>query len=474
MREKLIAPIFAIILVTASLGGALGPASSVDTAEAASLSCSASAIQNGIYQLAGMEVSDAQKLSGYDGCTWTQEDSENISETDGYAQALGIKDSIDASRTTQTNFQQDTRKVAYTKAKISLVNDLNNGTSESVAEANANQEVSEYYSRIQYNNIQKWNNHVLQIQYLASETPTSFRHNPGGVGSYDIYSGWENSSVTLANGTSVTAYGLKWDDGGGVWNWNWDQGEMLQVQDPDSGSWEDLIDYQDTIAIKNEYDTQETQVTDNMASVTSGYYAEYQAGDLSSDDLARLNPSVIASEAATDYNSTGYYSYAAMSLAAIGASGNVNTSHTVSVGGSTFDGTLYYTGDDVSSFETGSTYNMSQLNGTFYMAVQTSEDSSRIVNLESVGTEVTIDEATNTDTGESVQTTETEQYVYETTNASALADELDKLRELRQTYEDLATENTGGGGGGLDPSSIGTEGIIAAVAVAALVLFTRE
>ena len=74
-----------------------------------------------------------------------------------------------------------------------------------------------------------------------------------------------------------------------------------------------------------------------------------------------------------------------------------------------------------------------------------------------------------------MQTTETEQYVYETTNASALADELDRLRDLRQRYEDLATENTGGGGGGgLDPSNIGTEGIIAVAAVAAAVLFTRN
>ncbi|WP_256545929.1 hypothetical protein [Halobellus inordinatus] len=417
----------------------------------------------------GFNTTDAQNLSGYDSCTWTKEDSENISATDGYAQALAVKDSADSYLTTQENFQQDTRKVAFTKAKIQLVNDLNNGSSESLAEANAHAEVEEYYSQIQYNVIQDFNSKVLQLQYLWTQTPTSIKVN----GNTD-YFGWDNTTVTLANGTDITAYGVASTNGDYSYAFRIGTSKSIAVQDPDTGNWDTISDSQRWTDVVNGFGSQSDQVTSNMANITSGYYDEYQEGDLTSEDLARIDPTTIASEAATEYNSTGYYSYAAINLAAIGAGGDLNTSHTVSVGSTTLNGTLYYTADDITSFETGSTYDMDAANGTFYMAVQQS-DGSKVVNLRKYGQNITIKSATNTKTGESVQTTETQQYVYESTNATALQEELDRLRTLREEYEELATSDTGGGG--VDGSSgLGAidQNVIVVAAAVAVVLFLQR
>ena len=108
---------------------------------------------------------------------------------------------------------------------------------------------------------------------------------------------------------------------------------------------------------------------------------------------------------------------------------------------------------------------MSDYNGSMYMAVAANENrDARVLDLSSLGDEVTIEAATNTKTGESINSTTMHQYTYESTDASALAEEIDRLKELRQAYAEQASAGGGGGSGsGTQPYLIG--GIVALAAV---------
>ncbi|PSQ57655.1 hypothetical protein BRD22_01665, partial [Halobacteriales archaeon SW_8_68_21] len=102
-------------------------------------------------------------------------------------------------------------------------------------------------------------------------------------------------------------------------------------------------------------DDQRQLVSDNLAVAIEETLANYDANELNATDF--LSPTEIASRASTDYQETGYYGFAATTLAAQGYSGNLNTSHTVALAsGETVDGTLFYTGDDLTQIENGTQY----------------------------------------------------------------------------------------------------------------------
>ncbi len=219
--------------------------------------------------------------------------------------------------------------------------------------------------------------------------------------------------------------------------------------------------------------SQHTQVTSNLETYVNETYAAYQAGEIDSTDLAASDPTTIATQAATDYNSTGYYGLASAQLAAMGLSGNETVSHVVNTteNGSTrvVTGTLFYTGEDDQSFSTGTQYDPATLNGSVYMSVASITDGN--------GTELnnsggfyyvdepfTISEATDTRTGDAVNTTAMETRDYSSTNVSKLQQELETLKEQREFYE----QQTSAAGGGTGSSNTMLIAVIALAAGAAL------
>lgn len=444
------------------------------------------------------------------GCRWsagTQTDVENLTATDAYANSLALKDSAESYTTSVSNYQEDSRTVAYSKAKIEMVNELNNGSSASVAKGAVNNTVEDYYSRQQAEIIKDWNAKVTQLSYLNNTSVGMRAHfdsgssefqdpdiefDPGYIVNFTLannsvievkYIGYTGPGIRIAPvaATSAETYYLA----------------DIETQDPSDSSWTAVIDssnygmveqggtfdsrtdrsYYGKLNILGAPATQSTQVKANMAPYVDEVYAQYAVGELNSTDLATIDPGVIGQEASTSLNSTGYYGHAAIMLASIGAGGDVNVSHNLTVIGdtsnTTLDGTLFYSGDDApaTGWNTSQVYNMTNYNGTFYMAVAKDDGNATIADLEDYGEEFVINEATNTKTGETVNTTKVETYTYDSTNASALEEELDRLRTLRQEYENqLATGGGGGWFGDLGGTQIGI--IIALVGVIALL--TRD
>lgn len=491
--RKVLTPFVALMIVTAGYGVSVQPAAAEWSSECDFTDPLLGAAYNTI-------------IGADSGCRWLsgdQTDVENLTATDGYANGLALKDSADSYVSTTNNFVQNTRTVAMSKGKITLVYELNNENTSTVAKNSVNETVRDYYSRMQYQVIQDWNAKLTQIEYLNNSGADIRLIRPDGSGSSTMAEteGQFNFGYTvpyqLANGTVVD---VKATDRGGsssrvspVANGS----EMFsvgkfQVKDPDTGTWTTMVDSTqygyvtqggttwdlstadggswDGTDLLGQMQNQDQYVTDNLAPYVDEVYAQYNAGEINLTDMAQIDPSVIGNEASTEFNSTGYYGHAAIMLASIGAAGNINHSHTIETGdGTSLNGTLYYTADDypTAGWQTGTQYNITDYNGTFYMAVQKDSGNGTIVNLADYGENFTIVNATNTKTGEAVNATKVQAYTYDSTNASALAEEIDRLEALRETYEEQSTSG-GGGGWGLGGASTGAA--VALFAVLALLL----
>ena len=463
-----------MILTTAALAGVGGPASPVQT------------VQAGYFEGCQFDdsltfaVGSSLGLSNQECTFWSpDEDASNLSATQAYAQILTEKDSSDAYLTTTENFENDMRSVAWAKAKISLINDLNNNVSEANATANAKAIVDDYYTVQQTNTVRKWNAAISTAEYVDDADGSVLKVHQGSPGStwnYESGKDTYDSNVTLANGTQMWAEGIAY--GGSYGNGLEDDGSsksaVLRAYDPDSSQETDVIVAQRYYDAIHDLNDQSDQVTANIDTYANETYQAYEAGEIDSTDLASSDPTTIATQASTDYNSTGYFGLASAQLAAMGLSGNESVSHVVNTteNGSdrVIEGTLFYTGEDSQTFENGVTYDPSTLNGSVYMSVASIEDGQGNALNDSGGfyhvdENFTISSATNTQTGESLNSTQMETRDYTTTNTSKLAEEIDRLKELRAYYEE---QQSGGGGISLDFGGVETGVILALLAVAFL------
>jgi hypothetical protein len=477
-RERIASVVTALALVLAAVGGGLGPLSATSTASAEWKDCD---LSNGAFIVPAAAYNT---VMGVDGCRWesgSQAEYDNITATDAYANAAGISDSVDSYTTQTDNFQQDARSVAYTKAKIEVVRALENGTSESQAQLRANQTVADYYAQMQLNILKDYNAKLTQISYLANTSlgaPTDWKRVGQGIANTtDTAVATGTYPLTLANGTTFPVKTINAPASAEVWDTpyyfsdntgQWD----LVYQSPGGGDHVSVMQVDRYWDLFKAADVQAHQVGQNIDPYVTEVYSQYETGQLNATDIVRNDPTLLAEQASTNYNSTGYYGYAAVQLASIGAAGDVNASHVISVdGGSNFTGTLFYTGEDRETFQTGETYQFSNLNGSVYLAASDGpNNASGIVYLNEKGSNFTIVEATNTQTGESVNKTVTQKYVYESANATALQSEIDRLEELRNRYEEQAAANSGVG------INLGTEdkAIIGVIAAVVLVLALRD
>jgi hypothetical protein len=217
-----------------------------------------------------------------------------------------------------------------------------------------------------------------------------------------------------------------------------------------------------------DYGGQAQQVTDNVDVYVDDVYTRYESGELNLTNV--VDPATLAGQAASSYNDTGYYSFAATSLATMGYSGDLNTSVTVEMSNTTYSGTMFYTADDVSNFTNGTTYNPADLNGTVWIVAQENE-SAALVELDG---EFTITDVVNPKTGETRENVTVQKYVYDSHDASQLEEELNRLSELRQKLEEQQANSDGSGGGWFGGIGTVDKAIIALAAIALILVSTRN
>jgi hypothetical protein len=484
------------VIVTAMLSGVGGPASPVGTASAGFFeNCQFS-------DSLTFAVGASLGLSNQDCAFWTpDEDSAEIAETDLKASLETSTQYGETFSTSQNNFAQDRYSVMMAKAKISIINDLNNNVSRSQARANAKEDVRDYATNVQVNLLNQYETDVQQMLYAADTGQASIKYWRGSYTTLGTETDARN--IRLADNETTFNYTLLTYNGGDIhidpdfrsyehidiinntgdsspgWNLyqsgNWFEvdvnGTTYRFQETNSGV------PPSTGGHLSQLGQDITRAEDNIDVLVNNTYDAYQAGEIDSTDLAAADPTTIGTQASTDYSSTGYYGYANAQLASLGLSGDTNASHVVSLDDTnrSVTGTVFYTGEDNVSFQTGTQYNPVNLNGSVYVTVSELRENGTVVNNTSaylyVEENFTIESATNTKTGEPINSTTMETRNYSSTNVSDLQQEIQQLRNERDYYEEQASSS---GGFGIDFGGTGTGIGVALAAVLVLMIATRN
>lgn len=443
-----------VIVMSVGLSGLGGSAAPVGTAEAA------------VFQDCGISDSLLTAfLKGIvnpngDGCRFNPDDSRGTESIDLYQDGQSLAATNDGFLDSYDNFGQDTRQVAWSKAKISIVNGLNDGNTSAVVAGEANTSVRDYYSQQQANLLAQYSNAVAAFNYTAGVDPNAVRGLNGKFGNY----GDATATIELLNGSTVTINTFVVISGSGsrslvspfngYVNGTGDYSNYVGYagEPAAGGSWDVYVkapsaDYSDQVVIDmsrwyssfRDISDRSKMVTQNVDSYTQEVYSLHEAGEINTTDM--VDAGVLAGQAASDYNSTGYGDFASVSLATMGYASNFTSSFEVQYGNQTAHGQLFYTGDDLGSFENGTTYDPSALSGTVYLVEQRNE-SAELVRLTS---NFTVSAITNVQTGEAMTNTTIVKKVYHSNNASKLQEEIQALQELREEYE---KKNSGGSGFG--------------------------
>lgn len=497
--KRLSSVFFALLIVTSAVGGPVG------TAAAAS------------NPFQDCHWTDSAIGAFFDGVMNPNEDGEcrfnpqddgadlDQTRTDLYESSVTQKQMEDAMYTSSANRLNDTETVAGMKGKIAVWHAIKAGENKSTAKKWARENVSDYYAQIEVNQIRQWESTQAHAEYIIEGERSStgsmgtWIHADGVVTGSNGFTNFTNVTVTLVNGTDVTYTTWKYEDSNApdgermviatnksrtntsevsdytdnTASWNVSDGSGNIVHIGESYEIQSLTT--DTNANNYDIESQHSRVTDNLGPYVDGIYNNNpQPSELNVSDV--LGPDTIYSEASTERSSTGYYGWTAIQLSSMGYNGTVNASHEVTVYNNTdgnfttFNGTLFYTADDVSQFKTGTTYNFSNLKGTVLMAVQ--EDNRTLVrDLEKDGTEFTIDSATDTETGESLNATKLNPKVYSGYNTSSYKEEIDRLIGLRDYYEKQKGDAAGGSS---TNSGVGLEFVAIAALAGALYAMKQQ
>lgn len=415
-------------------------------------------------------------------CRFNPEDADSgQTRTDIFAGAETSAAQKDVKLTSVENRLTDARAMALTEAKLAAIEAMNNNASKANATDAAETAVEDYYSTIQANLISEAESLTHYSDY-ASDVETNETGDSGLDQTWVTTKGngrppettWERqiwllngstrniSQPELSNGVQYT-----WFPNNGT---NHDTSDTIIFQSADNQTVEYLKNSR-FVSKFQKIHLQNDQVRNNVGGMVDGIYSGYSAGELNASDV--LSPTELYSRAATDYNSTGYSGFAAAQLAATGYSGNISMSHVVNLSSegaisanlstTEVSGTIFYTGSESVTLEKGRTYDPTSHDGSFVLAYQT-ENQSGIADLTG---NFSIAEQIDTSSGESVNSTSTETYVYNTTDTSDLQQTLTKLEELRQEYQQM---NSGGDSIGWDWGSQNPAVVVAVVLAAILVL----
>lgn len=438
-----------------------------------------------------------------------KEEEQNQTALDVYNAGASLQSDSESTLAMYENYLHESEAYAWSEARAESVHAYENGTSKSSARVEAGQAIDGVYMSKQRNLIAEWNTKASQIRYLhnrateGSELPddTVTAVDPacqdGNCGENAQYSssditGFKNITYTLANGSQVDVLAIQvrdFYDEDSTLGTNYQYHNVLispllegmpkgtgtnnapqhyprvVVQPPDGSEYDNktMVEVNATRwrSIHNETEETRQRLRDNSDEVVNETYDAYQDGQLNASEY--VGPSTMAQEYATQYNSTGYYSYAAASLASMGLETPDMTTTSVmnvSVGGATYSGLLMSQSAPGGEWKANTTYEASNISGNQFV-VKTSGG------IEELSGQFTVQEIQNK-TGHNVDSAEIKTYNRKTADSTEYV-------ELQQEISDLQTEiesqNPGGGGNGGDgfPPKEKAIGLVALVLLVALV-----
>lgn len=360
------------------------------------------------------------------------------------------------------NFLSKTRGIAYTKGKIAAVEALNRGADESGARQEAKEAINDFYATILANTYTRYEISSIQADYIAGvekqsasfvgnssdvawvgpvdPTTTDEDGDPKDVLTFGNSAGTDSILadvvVTLPNGETRTYsfYEVNGDevatpDPGNTSTpsgYTATEGYQIRVKGPKGRATTITRTTEFASRIDNIH-RQRQQVVANTDKLVNSTYANIAQGEINTSDL--IGPADLTQEGVIGYNSTGYQSYSAATLAAIGQ-GNVSSGQTVVMNGTRYAGTLFYVGSSgsgPSNITTGTTYDPTSYPGEFILA--TSDGSLQL------DKRFIVEEQQNVKTGETIESVEVEDYTPQEANASDFKNQTQLLKDWRERVE---------------------------------------
>lgn len=353
----------------------------------------------------------------------------------------------------QRSHLNQTFGMAMAQAKLTVIEELNNGSSEGTAQQAALEEIRDYYTTHQV----KVLSHQEREVYALNRTVNTIKETDGlGIGDVliegqDTYNqctsqaesgqgtkGFEfqKRNKTLHN-NSVRSYTsvevIATDNGEKCTLLTSDQSVFLSdmaVLNASSGRGDSVEAYngkthQQTLDM---IDSRETKAENNVINLTSALYDEYEPGEMNTSDM--LGPLETLVTASTNYEDTGSYSYLALSLEQAGLAHNSSYAFQVQWNNSgesekTAWGQLFVPrGTFNNTLEVNKTYDAS---GKTVIFVHNTEDGK--------ATETDLDGSfkilnmRDTESGESINSTSLQSSEFHTDGVQDLQKQLDELRE---------------------------------------------
>lgn len=369
--------------------------------------------------------------------------------------------------------------IGMAEAKIQAITALNNGSTKSKAKTVAGSEIDDFYAAQQRRLLNYRNREVIKLNESVNsvkstsglDLETATKRDICISGSNDNEVDFETTSgnVTLVNGSTMSVYGARWVDdapttsGSTCFSQNDDvfqpadganfttaiipispskDGFAMGFEDA-SGNTVEAAEHTPYSNVWSEQTNQRQQAYNNALGIVDNVYAAYQSGAVETSEL--IGPLEALKTASTNYDSTGYYAYKAYSLEQAGIptaeSYGFKVRFDVANTTKTRWGQLFASKGQFSNdtLEVNKTYDGSDKYVEF---VHSTPSGSAVTT--SLDSNFTILEMENTETGESVNSTELQSIQFHTDGTNDLAEQLDEIKENQQ---DLLTSSGGGAGG---------------------------
>ncbi|WP_435065631.1 hypothetical protein [Halobaculum sp. EA56] len=489
-RSKLLAPIFAVMLVMSLMAGGVGvqPASaSHDCSPLDAMVGFATFWQVNFDKCGSHTDSSVQEV---------REASTNQTKVDIYNAGTSQKAAIQTHLTVTDNYLNDTSAAAWMRAEAAIAEAYKNGSSKAVAKNKARQAIANYYAIKQLNLIEQWNNSVVAYEILDRRARNESNISDGYLYVAFTYDGNDGigpeylnkteGTITLVNGTSVGAKEFKF---AGTW-YQSSQNVTLGINDgqktyynPDSGSsdswtiqnlnisapdsnYEDLR-YTQLAKFKTQWNRIQEQ-NDNLQTEVDPFvnntWDAYQAGTINATDV--LSSVTQMSKYGADYSTDSGNLY--NTVAALSALGldtpelNGTGTMTVMVDNVEYHGLVMARQAPNGTWEANTTYNASTIDGPVFLVTT---DGQKL----DLDGEFRIASISSTD-GTTIKNVTTTKVVYKTSNTSELLDKMERIEELRKDMESKEQAAAGDGSGG---SPIDPKYLLGALAIVGLLAYAQ-
>lgn len=388
-----------------------------------------------------------------------------------------VEDNRNQSTHEAVNYMETSYGIAMTRAKVTGIENLNNGSTLSTAQSESLSIVNDWYTGIEDQHRTRRNREILSlydaIQKAETSSATTYKtYNPCNDGSsaqsgiFDVAEGissddklpnsvgnvtLENDTVTMTNGSTHRSYSLHiqletrssadctvtsatydysnytivndYMDNSSTYN----NGEVV-VRDSMNSNPVYYVKDSDWTDVYNEFTTYYDNARANVNGILDEIYTAYESGEVNLSDYEMGSLEALKT-ASTNYNSTGLYSYKAVSLSQMGLETNDSYAFNVSWDNHGAEyGQLFIGTDGINdTLEVNKTYDATGERVEF--VYQDGDVAKRAV----VEDNFTIHSMENPDTGETVNQTVMQSYDFYTNSTEQLQEQiLNNQRLLEQ------------------------------------------